>query len=54
MSTREVYQWFKEIHERLSLGKWQALVSLGIVQSERSTISKIAEKLVLYQDDIGG
>ena len=49
MSTREVYQWFKEIHERLSLGKWQALglavLSLGIVLSERSTISKITEKL---------
>lgn len=49
MSTRKVYQWFREIHERLPLGKWQALglavLSLGIVLSERSTLSKIAEQL---------
>jgi len=49
LSTKEVYQWFKEIHERLRLGKWQAcglaILSLGVVLSERSTLSKIAEKL---------
>lgn len=49
MSTRKVYQWFTEIRERLPLGKWQALglavVSLGVVLSERSTLSKISERL---------
>lgn len=49
MSLKEVYQWLKEIEARLPLGKWQALglaiLSLGVVLSERSTLSKIAERL---------
>jgi hypothetical protein len=49
MSMGKVYQWFTEIQERLPLGKWQALglamISLGVVLSERSAISRIAEQL---------
>jgi hypothetical protein len=49
LSIKEVYQWCKEIHARLPLSKWQALglavLSLGVVLSERSTLSKMAEKL---------
>lgn len=50
MNLKRVYQWRDEIRKRLSsLGKWQALglalFSIGVALSERSTLSKIAEKL---------
>lgn len=49
MNPRQVYQWSGQIHERMALTKWQALglaiFSIGIVLSERSTVSKIAEKM---------
>lgn len=49
MTIKEVYQLFEEIREWLPLKKWQAmglaLFSIGIVLSERSTLSKVAEKL---------
>lgn len=49
MSMRELYRWMTEIQTHLSLGKWQAIglamVSLGVVTSERSTVSKVAERL---------
>lgn len=45
----QVYQWYQQIAERMPLGKWQAyglaLFSLGIVWSEHSWLSKIAERL---------
>jgi hypothetical protein len=49
MSKKKVYQWFIEIHERMPMGKWQALglaiISLGVVLGECSAVSKIAEHL---------
>ena len=49
MNPKQVYQWYDEIRKWLPLGKWQALglaiFSMGVVLSERSTLSKIAEKL---------
>jgi len=50
MNLKRVYQWCAEIRKWLSsLGKWQAfglaLFSIGVALSERSTLSKIAEKL---------
>jgi hypothetical protein len=49
MNHEQVYQWYQEIHERLPLSKWQAkglaIFSLGVVCSERSTLSKIAEQM---------
>jgi hypothetical protein len=49
MTMKKVYQLFKEIRQWLPLKKWQAmglaLFSIGVVVSERSTLSKVAEKL---------
>lgn len=49
MNPEQVYQWYEQIRQRLPLSRWQArglaILSLGIVWSERSTLSKIAEKL---------
>jgi hypothetical protein len=50
MSQETVYQWMDEIARHLpNLGKWQvkglALFSLGVIWSERSTLTKVAEKL---------
>jgi hypothetical protein len=50
MSHKTVYQWMDEIARHLpNLGKWQvkglALFSLGVIWSERSTLTKVAEKL---------
>lgn len=50
MSHQQVYQWMTEIARQMpSLGKWQAkglaLFSLGVIWSERSTLTKVAEKL---------
>jgi hypothetical protein len=50
MSQRnQVYQWVNQIAERMPLGKWQAfglaLFSLGVVWSEHSWLSKVAEQL---------
>lgn len=49
MNQEQVYQWYREIHERMPLSKWQArglaIFSLGVVWSERSTLSKVAEKM---------
>ena len=50
MSQETVYQWMEEIARHLpNLGKWQvkglALFSLGVIWSERSTLTKVAEKL---------
>ena len=46
---QQVYQWQEEIREHLPLSKWQAmglaLLSLGIVWSEHSWVSKVAEHL---------
>jgi hypothetical protein len=53
MSRDALYQWSEEIARRMpKLGKWQvtglALFSLGVVWSERSTLTKIAEKLAQF------
>ena len=49
---QQVYQWTKEIRERMPLGAWQAqgaaLFSLGVVWSEHNWISKIAEHLTRF------
>jgi hypothetical protein len=50
MSQATLYQWMEELARRLPcLGKWQVmglgLWSLGVVWSEQSTLTKVAEKL---------
>jgi hypothetical protein len=50
MSQQQVYQWRAEIARHMPhLGSWQvrglALLSLGVIWAERSTLTKIAEKL---------
>jgi hypothetical protein len=53
MSQTTLYQWIDELARRFpDLGKWQVmglgLLSLGVVWSESSTLTKIAEKLSLF------
>jgi hypothetical protein len=53
MSQDTVYQWMTEIARHMpQLGKWQvkglALFSLGIIWSEHSALTKVAEKLGLF------
>jgi hypothetical protein len=53
MSQRLLYQWIDELAHRMPcLGKWQvtglALFSLGVVWAERSTLTKVAEKLAAF------
>ena len=50
MSQTTLYQWIEELARRFpGLGRWQvtglALLSLGVVWSEQSTLTKVAEKL---------
>jgi hypothetical protein len=50
MSRETLYQWVEELTRRFAcLGKWQVtglgLLSLGVVWSENSTLTKIAEKM---------
>jgi hypothetical protein len=50
MSHKTLYQWLEQIaHAMPNLGKWQAkglaLFSLGVIWSEHSTLTKVAEKL---------
>lgn len=50
MNLQQVYQWMNEIARQMpQLGKWQAkglaLFSLGVVWSEDSALTKVAEKL---------
>ena len=50
MSQETLYQWMHQIAQQMPcLGKWQAkglaLSSLGMIWSERSTLTKVAEKL---------
>ncbi len=50
MSQHQVYQWMSEIARQMpQLGKWQvkglALFSLGVIWSEHSALTKVAEKL---------
>src|SRR5690242_19723112 len=49
MNQAQFYQWRDEIQQRLGLSKPQsmgiALYSLGVIQAERSAISKVAERL---------
>lgn len=50
MSRKQVYQWMGQIaHYMPQLGHWQAeglaLFSLGVIWAERSTLTKVAEKL---------
>lgn len=53
MSQETLYQWMSEIAQHLpNLGKWQAkglaLFSLGVIWSERSSLTKVAEKLGMF------
>lgn len=53
MSPATVYQWMDEIARHLpNLGKWQvkglALFSLGVLWSEHSALTKVAEKLGMF------
>jgi hypothetical protein len=53
MSQGILYQWIDELAHRMPcLGKWQvtglALFSLGVVWAERSTLTKVAEKLAAF------
>lgn len=53
MSHETLYQWMNQIAYAMPcLGKWQAkglaLFSLGVVWSERSTLTKVAEKLGVF------
>ena len=53
MSQKQVYQWMTQIARYMpDLGYWQrqglALFSLGVIWAERSTLTKIAEKLAMF------
>jgi hypothetical protein len=53
MSQKTLYQWMQQITQQMpSLGKWQAkglaLFSLGVIWSERSTLTKVAERLGMF------
>jgi hypothetical protein len=53
MSQKQVYQWMAQIaHYMPDLGYWQrqglALFSLGVIWAERSSLTKIAEKLAMF------
>jgi hypothetical protein len=51
MSLRQLYQWRDEIARELKVGAWLglglAMFSMGVVLAERSTLSKVAERLWL-------